>query len=123
MKYPDMRNELLGHLEALSDLTYQGSCWVLNKCPEDIEYDELDYTVHFLFDDTTLSTEADKWIGLILKNDEEAASVQSLCSLLDNIFKQYGYDKDDSEYIELAEWVDVVSAAKSSLKVFKGDVD
>ena len=115
-----MRNELLEHLNALSDLSYQRACWVLNKCPEGIEYDELDYTVHFLFDDTTLSTEPDKWIGLILKNTEEATSIQNLCSLLGNIFKRYGYDKDDAEYIELPEWSDVVNAAKFSLIIFNG---
>jgi len=119
MKYPDMRNELIDHLGELSNLSYQRACWVNKKCPEDIKHDEFNYVVHFLFDDTTLSSEAEKWIGLCLRNDKEAESIKLICTEIDNIFKKYGHELTDAEYIELPEWQVVVDAAIYSLEYFK----
>ena len=80
MKYPEMREELLSHLSKLADEEYQRSCWVEGLCPDGIEHDELDYTIHFLFDDTELSSTPQSLIGVLLRNENEAKKVFRACS-------------------------------------------
>lgn len=114
MKYPEMRKELIDYLLGLSDLKYQRDCWVDGKCPSGIEHDEFDYVVHFLFDDTELSSNAKSLVGYLLKNEHEANLVQNLCQKIEDIFDKYGTDLSDSEYINCPEWDEIVSAAKKA---------
>jgi hypothetical protein len=115
MKYPEMREELFGYLKGLSSRSYQVDCWLNGKCLPGVEHDELDYSIHFLFDDTALSDNPESLIGIILKNKEEADLIALLCKQIDLIFNKYGTDLSDKEYIELSEWNDVISAAQSAL--------
>ncbi|MDT4331552.1 SCO4402 family protein [Methylomonas sp. MED-D] len=86
MKYLNLRNELIFYLKGLSDAEYQRSCWINHDYQSGIEYDEFDLAVHFLFDDTTLSSESESWIGLCLKNKEEAFKVKRVCDAIGVIF-------------------------------------
>jgi ABC-type glycerol-3-phosphate transport system substrate-binding protein len=115
MKYPEMRVELLGYLKDLSDFDYQKDCWVNGKCPAGIQHDELDYSVHFLFDDTGLADDPDGQIGVFLNSKEEAEVVEFLCKKLQKIFDIYGTDLSDQEYINCPEWKDVIDAARLAL--------
>ena len=112
MKFPEMRKELLGYLKDLSNWDYQKECWVMGNCPAGVEHDELDYSIHFLFDDTALSDEPESLIGAFLKNKEEAVLISNLCEKLSFIFDKYGMNLSDKYYIEQAEWKDVIDAAK-----------
>lgn len=109
-----MRQELIGYLWGLSNLQYQKDCWVNNMCPDEVEYDEFDYTVHFLFDDTQLSSNANSLIGFILKDESEAMSVQEVCQRISDIFDIYGTELSDREYISCSEWSTVIYAAKEA---------
>lgn len=120
VKYPGMRDELLGYLQSLSDLSYQKSCWVAHNCPEGIVHDELDYAIHFLFDDTKLSLDPDKCIGIFLRNHEEAEAIHLLCREIDEIFEKYG-DLTDAEYIALPEWSNVLDAAQAALRICRSE--
>ena len=120
MKYPNMRNELISYLEGLSDWEYQKKCWILNECPNKVENDELDYAVHFLFDDTKLSSNPESLIGIFLKNKIEAQAVKSVCEELDKIFKKYGYDRSDKEYINFSEWPKVIKSASKAFSLLMG---
>ncbi|MCK5374272.1 MAG: hypothetical protein KAJ40_03225 [Alphaproteobacteria bacterium] len=119
VKFIDMRNELVGYLEGLANPSYQQACWVDGNCPKGIEHDEFDYVVHFLFDDTTLSSDAEKWVGLCLRNNQEAAAIKNICIKIDTIFQKYGYELTDAEYITLPEWQTVVDTTISALEYFK----
>lgn len=121
MKFPEMREELLGCLESLSDLSYQKSCWVAHICPDGVKYDELDYSVNFLFDATTLSSEPEEYIGLILRNREEADAVRLLCEKIDEIYQKYGGDLTDAEYIAVPEWNNVLEAAQVALRICRSE--
>lgn len=66
LKFPSMREELVSYLTGLSDSDYQFHAWVERSSPN-LAYDELDYTIHFLYDDTGLAENAYTWIGLVLK--------------------------------------------------------
>lgn len=116
MKYPAMRKELLEYLAGLSDPEYQKKCWVDGICPTGIEHDEFDYAVHFLFDDTTLSSDAKSLIGVFLKDESEANLVQSVCEKIQAVFNKYGTNLSDQEYIDCPEWRGVVSAARNAYK-------
>lgn len=117
MKYPEMRNRLLLCLECLSDFSYQKSCWVAHICPDGVKQDELDYSVDFLFDDTTLYANPERYIGAILRNREEADVVRLLCQKIDEIYQKYGGELTDAEYIALPEWNNVLEAAQSALRI------
>ena len=113
---PDMRDELIGYLEGLSSLDYQNECWVKKiKLP----YDEFDYYIHFLFDDTPLSIKPELLIGYCLRNKAEAKSVKSLCNSLERIFEKYGTELSDREYINLVEWQSVLKEAQAALNTFR----
>ena len=114
LKFPSMREELISYLSGLSDLDYQYRAWVERSSPG-LDYDELNYTVHFLYDDTGLAENASDWIGLVLKDEKEARSVANVVSALDVIFDKYGTELSDKEYLEKKEWLWVVSASKDAL--------
>ena len=116
LKFPSMREELISYLSGLSDLEYQYQAWVERSSPG-LDYDELNYTVHFLYDDTGLAENASDWIGLVLKDEKEARSVANVVSALDVIFDKYGTELSDKEYLEKKEWLWVVSASKDALSI------
>lgn len=116
LKFPSMREELISYLSGLSDLDYQYRAWVERSSPG-LDYDELNYTVHFLYDDTGLAENASDWIGLVLKDEKEARSVANVVSALDVIFDKYGTELSDKEYLEKKEWSWVVDASKSALSI------
>lgn len=120
MKYPEMRQELIGYLLGLSDLRYQRECWVRGECPSGIEHDEFDYAVHFFFDDTELSVNAKSLIGFLLADENEAVLIQALCQRIEAIFDKYGTDLSDEEYINCPEWDAVIFAAKKACAVISG---
>lgn len=117
MKYPEMRKELLDYLFGLSDSQYQRDCWVNRMCPGGVVHDELDYAIHFLFDDTKLAEDSESLIGVILKDKKEAYLVASVCEKIQYIFDKYGYDMSDEAYISLPEWKCVLQAAKEAHEV------
>ncbi len=119
MKFPDMRSELIDYLSGLSNKDYQDSCWVKKRCPEGVENDELDYAVHFLFDDTCLSESPEDLIGILLKNEDEAHAIKTVCSAIDDLFLKYGCDKSDKEYINYPEWNNVVISACKAISIIK----
>ena len=118
MKYPTMREELIDYLEGLSDKQYQLDCWVGGNYPEGVGHDELDYAVHFLFDDTSLSSKPAIHIGGILRDRNEANKVKAVCDALKNIIDALG-DATDEQYVLCDDWVNVLEAAESALKVLK----
>lgn len=111
MKYPEMRHELIDHLQALSDINYQRDVWSGQYQHPEIEHDELDYAVHFLFDDTCLAENPSKAIGWFLNNEKEAQTVKDLVTALEEVFHIYGTNLDDADYIEKPEWSKVLQAA------------
>ncbi|WNB76610.1 SCO4402 family protein [Methylomonas koyamae] len=122
MKYPKMRNELILYLKGLSDAVYQQFCWVEHNCQNGVEYDEFDLAVHFLFDDTTLFSEPESWIGLCLKDKEEAFKIKKVCDAIEVIFEKYGTELQDKEYIALAEWKIVIDTATEAYKYFRDNL-
>lgn len=115
MKYPEMRKELLDYLEGLSSVSYQQACWIDRVCPPGVEYDEFDYAVHFLFDDTSLASEPERLIGYCLRDEEEAEAIKVVCRAIDAVLQKHGSALTDAEYIQVPEWRAVIDGARSAL--------
>jgi hypothetical protein len=115
IEFPWLRFQLVENLKALSDVDYQVREWI-NRSPEDNpEFDEMDYIIHFLYDDTELAENPYDAVGSILLNKNEADTLKSLSTCLDNIFSKYGTDLNGPEYIKLPEWIHVVECARIAL--------
>ncbi|PIT09874.1 hypothetical protein BGI30_06480 [Snodgrassella alvi] len=112
-----MRQELVSYLCALADKNYQYMSWVKNDRPNG-GHDELDYTIHFLYDDTDLAENPESMIGWILTSQEEAEMISNVIRALDTLFEIYGTELTDKEYLEKNEWNDVVDAAKKAKLLF-----
>ncbi len=119
LEFPSMRNELIDYLRGLSDRNHQHRVWVDEPHHENIDHENLDYAIHFLYDDTELAENPHETIGFILRDAKEAELVKSLVASLDRIFSKYGLDLDDSDYIKLPEWDDVIECAKTTLQVIQ----
>lgn len=114
-----MREELLRSLLELSDPEYQRNKWLPENSSNGVPESNLDYSVHFLFDDTSLSTSPEKCIGWFLKDECEAKLVFEVSQKLSDIFMKYGTELEDRDYIQLPEWVDVVRKAKFAYDAIK----
>jgi len=117
LKFPSIREELIGYLRGLSDINYQYRAWVYREA-SDTFYDELDYAIHFLFDDTDLATDARSWIGLVLTGDEEAQVVEGVVRNINELFFLHGVELEDAEYLATPAWMKVVDSSKEALAVF-----
>lgn len=115
IKYPKLRAELLGYLQALSDVDYQKNCWIDRQCPSGIKHDELDYAVHFLFDDTPLAKNPESSIGVILVDITEVNLIKDVTKSIENVFNIYGNGLSDEEYINKPEWACVLRSASVAL--------
>lgn len=117
IKYPEMREELVNHLRALSDAEYQQRVWVAKGKEGTIEHDEFDYAVHFLYDDTQLAEDPRAMMGWILRNDSEAVLIERLVKIIESILQKHGTALSDAQYIVLPEWGGVVDVAKEALSI------
>lgn len=117
LKFPSMRDELIGYLRGLSDINYQCRAWVQREA-SDTFYDEFDYAIHFLFDDTGLATDARSWIGLVLLGEAEAQAVEGVVRSINELFLLHGVKLEDAEYLATPEWMRVVESSKEALAVF-----
>lgn len=112
IKYPEMRRQLLEHLNVLADIDNQEKIWVGQRDSHCIEYDEFGEAIHFIFDDTCLAEAPSKAIDWFLINEQESIAVSALTKALDGLFDRYGVGLDKAEYLLKPEWQNVVLAAK-----------
>lgn len=117
IKYPEMRKELVSHLRALADPDYQQRVWVGGGRDDDVQHDEFDYAVHFLYDDTRLAGDPRSMIGWILRDLDEATQIEVLVGVLEGVFQKHGTALSDAQYIALPEWPSVLGAARDALAV------
>jgi hypothetical protein len=119
LRYPEMRRELVSYIKSLADKQYQQGVWLNGDLHPDIVHDELDYAIHFLYDDTILAKDPYALIGWILLSKEEAEAITRLIENLDLLFDKYGTELEDRDYLRKNEWLDVLQAAKSAETILK----
>jgi hypothetical protein len=116
-KYPNIRSELLDHLNSLSDRDYQNRVWVRHEPTPGIDYDDLNNVVHFLLDDMDLERDPDTAIGLFLLDRHEVAAISQVIEALNSLFEKYGLTLSDFEYLSKHEWQKVIDAAIAARNV------
>jgi hypothetical protein len=116
LQYPGMRDELIEYLKSLSDREYQIRVWINKEYPTPKYYDNLTMTLQLL-EDLGAFRDPESRIGTILKNQEEAFALARLNRALDTVFSLYGNNLTDSEYVQSAEWDDVISEATMALEI------
>lgn len=77
LKFLAMRKELIDYLQGLADKDYQYKAWVNDQRPGG-GHDELNYAIHFLYDDTRLARDPRSTLGWFLKDDEEVGLISDL---------------------------------------------
>lgn len=87
--------------------------------PPDIDFDDMNETLHFLYDDTRLSENSNHYIGVFLSSREEAAAIDKLLDAIEAFFREYNAEMTDAEYIEKPEWQDVLAAAKEAYELIR----
>lgn len=117
LECPAMRDELISYLERLSSADYQYSAWV-SRSSSDMSYDELNYTIHFLYDDTDLATDPRSWGGIILRGEDEVRAISNVVKSIDKVFDKYGACLADEEYLTKPEWASVIELSKNALIEF-----
>ncbi len=119
IKIPQMRDTLVHYLNKLSDHELQRVIWSKSAQQPGTHYDNLDYPLTFLYDDTDLATNSESWIGEILKNKEEMYAVDEVIEAIDAFFEKHKEDMRDAECIEKPEWQSVVKAAKKAYELIR----
>ncbi|MGN8172518.1 SCO4402 family protein [Agrobacterium sp. 22117] len=115
---PDLRRRLIDHLKDMSDLEYQKSHW--GKLSEEGgTYDEFDFVVHFLYDDTELANNPYAMIGWCLRSESEALAIENLVAAIDQVFEKNGLELSDQEYLLTNEWPSVLQAASHAYELLK----
>jgi hypothetical protein len=120
-----VRDELIGHLQTLSDLAYQRRVWVNKDFPPAVEYDEPDLTIHFLYDETGIADEAENLLGVVFKNQNEISAMKKLIEKLNLVLEKFDIGFiSPAEFINapVPEWKSVIDAAKAALIVFGEDI-
>lgn len=111
--YPEMRNEVMGAVEALADPEYQHRVWIRREYPQDGYYDDLSHRVNILFDDTMVLPSPEGGVGSVIYADE-VQPLAALGSVLGPLIADLG-DVPDMEYLADARWRAVVEAAQKAL--------
>lgn len=105
LKYPNMRRELIEYLDLLQESKYS------------MALEDFDYVVHFFFDDTSLSRDANMSIGYFLINAEEGDAIRRLIDAIDRFIG----DGDDSTYVfdsrRSKQWSSVIESANEARSI------
>ncbi|MFF4410644.1 hypothetical protein [Streptomyces sp. NPDC001404] len=91
---------------ALASPTWQREVGLDPDQPEN-----LDYTVHVLFDDFCEADNPSCWLGQSLRTDEEAELMARLGAAYRAVQDSVGADADDDVYLDSPLWPAVVAAA------------
>ena len=117
IRYPSLRLELMDSIEALSSKEIQENEWVKGIPDNNGNISLLDYTIHFLFDDTNLATDPNLSLGSFLYDQDEVIAMQKIIQKFDEIFEKYGVKIDTKYLIESPEWSELMTCANDAKKI------
>ncbi|HEX5567726.1 MAG TPA: hypothetical protein VFY14_12505 [Streptomyces sp.] len=115
------RSNVRSALHMLSDLVFQQECWLTGRPG----YGDVTDAVYRLVEDTWLDNwSADKYVGTIFRDAQEAALVDVAVLRVLRIMHQVGADAPVGAYLEHHGWPEAVHAAREAhvlLAVNDGD--
>lgn len=115
--WPWQYNELIYHINELSDPKLLYKTWIKQETPQHSAAG-MHVLIDFLYDYTLLAQDPVQQIGWIIKNTSEAHAISKITKQIDRLLEIYGDDLTSQEYIEKPEWADVVKAAQTAKLVF-----
>ena len=110
IKYPEMRLNLQAYTNALANAEHQRTMWTNER--RTAPWDNLTEIIHYFYDDTKLSSDPQDCVGVILYDAIEVEAVKRVTLAIDKVFSAYGTERLDTFYINVPEWVDVISASE-----------
>ncbi|MFI5520503.1 hypothetical protein [Streptomyces platensis] len=117
VQLPEMRQEIISAVKALSDSDYQQRVWIDRIYPHADFFDDFTLNVNTLYDDTTVLDDPAAALGQTLADDAEVEAMQCLADRLDEILDAIGRDADDIAFLRSPLWSGVVTAAQEALRV------
>ncbi|QKW10834.1 hypothetical protein HUT18_13015 [Streptomyces sp. NA04227] len=105
------RSNVRSALHMLSDPRFQHECWLAGHT----EYGDVTDAVYRLVEDTWLDNwSAEKYVGTIFRDSQEAALVDVAVLRVLRIMHQVGPDAQVSAYLEHHAWPEAVRAARDA---------
>jgi hypothetical protein len=119
LKYPNLREEMIRYVRIMADPMLARSIWVEKKYDPPTVYDSFTEAIGFFFDETSVGIK-EQSIGWIVYDEQEYEAIQALMNYMGIVLDKVGggYAPDD-EYLERAEWQNVVTAAKNALQILE----
>ncbi|MFE9331925.1 hypothetical protein [Streptomyces sp. NPDC006925] len=112
------RSNVRSALHMLSDQTFQHECWLAGRPG----YGDVTDAVYRLVEDTWLDNwSAEKYVGTIFRDAQEAQSVDAAVLRVLRIMHQVGADAPVASYLEHPEWPDAVRAAREAHMLLAGN--
>ncbi|WP_430542644.1 SCO4402 family protein [Streptomyces iconiensis] len=105
------RSNVRSALHMLSDPAFQQECWLTGRPG----YGDVTDAVYRLVEDTWLDNwSAEKYVGTIFRDTQEAALVDAAVLRVLRIMHQVGADAPVASYMEHQSWPDAVRAAREA---------
>ncbi|MFC5724239.1 hypothetical protein ACFP1Z_29195 [Streptomyces gamaensis] len=103
---PYYRLHVVPAVVALASPTWQREVWL-----DPDRFENLDYTVHVLFDDFCDADNPSRWLGQSLRTDEEVELMARLGAAYGAVQDSVGADAADDVYLDSPGWYAVIAAA------------
>ncbi|MFI0983643.1 hypothetical protein ACH4SP_42415 [Streptomyces sp. NPDC021093] len=103
---PCYRLHVVPAVVALASPTWQREVWL-----DPDQFEDLDYTVHVLFDDFCDASNPLPWLGQCLRSEEEVELMARLGAAYSAVQNSVGATAGDEAYLDSPSWSAVVTAA------------
>ncbi|WP_371404499.1 hypothetical protein OHA10_02285 [Kribbella sp. NBC_00662] len=114
VRFRRMRRDVLDSLAVLSDVEYQERAWIRGEGFLPGQYDDFDYHVHVLYDETAVLPDPADSIGTVLVPGDEIERLRNLGRLLDALLAEHG-DVGASVFMADPRWPEVGRMAALAL--------
>lgn len=81
--------------------------------------EDLEYIVHYFFDDTELAKKADEYIGVILISKDEALAIGKFGELLDEYLDKFSPGASPVIFEDGEDWKVIKIAARQALNIIE----
>lgn len=117
VRFPAMRQEVVGALAALADRDYQQRVWIEHEYPRENFYDDLTLNINILYD--MVLPDPHSRLGTVLLDECEANLLEELEKHLKPLIDEL-HNASDQRYVTDPRWDGVTDAAASALSIITG---
>ncbi|MDT0486992.1 SCO4402 family protein [Streptomyces doebereineriae] len=117
VEFPEMRENVLSAVRALSDAEYQNRVWIRREYPHEGYFDDFSLNLNILYDDTLVLEDPALALGKVLRSHEEVSVMAELAERIDLVLREEGSGRSDAEYLRSRHWAGVLIAASRAYSV------